>query len=558
MCNKIILTLVSLFSLVSINQAASSTLNSGCPFSAYLESMSIIIGKYLLASIFGLLGLSVIAFVYYFVIRPYLLVQFYRKQGIPMFYSPVIGSFSKDLQNAREKGEFYYDWIQLSKQEPRPKAMGKNVAADPQLYLIDPEAIRQFFINHESYIKHPFLNALTKELGKNGLVMAEGRIWRKHRKLLSTGFQYEMLKEVIPEVRQHSLELIEQYKNMDLNNFKAFDAFKATAGEVIGRIFFEESLGRYTMQGKPMTLFLADLIARISSEPYNPLYLMFGIKLVKTKLIPRQRKMINDIREFREWCRGIVRRNIQKRKEDHAKGLYPYNKRKNMFDIMFDHQLANPEEALSEEEMIDEYITFFSDGVYTTGHFITMLTYYLEMNPEWKKKVIDEMDSHFNDIEDITYEKINKLDILAACMKESLRLAPPVVTAIERIALHDHDLAGIKVKKGTILMACHCANHLDDRFFEDAATYNPERWIKPSKSQESVKAYPSLFVPFSLGARHCIGQNFAMNEAKIILAIFFKKFKYELADKNYQLKFTQRFLREPLEPIVYKLTPRDN
>jgi len=501
--------------------------------------------------------LGVLAFIYTFVIKPYNAVQFYRKQGIPMHYSPVIGSFGNDLQNAREKGDYYYDWIQISKQEPRPKAMGKNVAQDPQLYLIDPEAIKHFFNNNHTYIKHPFLNALTKELGRDGLVMAEGRVWASHRKLMASGFQFDMLKNVCPEVLQHSLDMVGRYKNANLNHFNIIDELRDTAGEVIGRIFFEESLGGYKMQGEPMTLFLAHLIARMASEPYNPAYLMFGLSLVKTKLIPRQKKLIEDIIEFREWCRGIVRRNMEKRREDHKNGKYPYNKRPNMFDLFFNHELANPSEAFTEDELVDEYITFFSDGVYTTGHFISMITYYLEKNPEWKQKVMDEMDTLFPTIDDITYDNIQKMDTLAACMKETFRLAPPVVTAVERIALTDHELAGIQIKKGTIMMACHTANHLDERFFEDAETYNPDRWLKPSKSQESVANHPSLFIPFSMGPRRCIGQNFAMNEARTILTVFMKKYHYELADKNYQLKFTQRFLREPLDPIIYKLTPKN-
>jgi len=245
---------------------------------------------------------------------------------------------------------------------------------------------------------------------------------------------------------------------------------------------------------------------------------------------------------------------MSQRKEAHEKGTAPKKSRKDMFDIIFDQRLQNPAEALTDDEVIDEYITFFSDGVYTTGHFISMCTYYLVCNPEWKQKVIDEMNSMFKDIESINFDALSKMDYLSACMKETLRLAPPVVTAIERIALNDHELAGMQIKKGTILMACHCANHLDSRFHDEPERFNPERWLKPSKTQDTIKQFPSSFIPFSMGARHCIGQNFALNEAKVILTIFMKKFNYELADKDYKLKFTQRFLREPLEAVTYKVT----
>jgi cytochrome P450 len=204
-----------------------------------------------------------------------------------MYFTPVIGSFNKDLRNASEKGDYYYDYNELAKTDPRPKAIGKNLGPDAQLYLIDPEAIRQFFINHEEYIKHPKLNGITRILSRDGLVMAEGRIWRKHRKLISGAFQFDMLKELVPDVLKHSKELVDAAAHKDMRNVDALAFFKATAGEVIGRIFFEESLGKYTMQGMPMTLFLAEILSRITSEPYNSLYLMFGMPLVQTKLVPR-------------------------------------------------------------------------------------------------------------------------------------------------------------------------------------------------------------------------------------------------------------------------------
>ena len=50
----------------------------------------------------------------------------------------------------------------------------------------------------------------------------------------------------------------------------------------------------------------------------------------------------------------------------------------------------NNEEPLDEDEIIDEFITFFSDGVYTSGHFMMMACYYLSVNPEWQQKIREE------------------------------------------------------------------------------------------------------------------------------------------------------------------------
>ena len=249
---------------------------------------------------------------------------------------------------------------------------------------------------------------------------------------------------------------------------------------------------------------------------------------------------------------------MQELQAEHDQGLRTNKVRKNIVDLFFEQRIQNPSDSLSDEEIVDEYIAFFSDGMDTTGHFAAMATYYLLTNPEWKRKLMEEIDpilSQKDISDDLKFEKLNKIDLLTACMKETLRLAPPVVTGMERIAKFDHDLAGIKIKKGTVLMACHSANHLDPMLHEDPHTFNPERWMKPSRTLETIKKYPCSFIPFSVGPRTCIGQNLAMNEVKVIVSMFLKAFDYKLIDADYKLRFTQRFLREPLDEIVYKLTP---
>mmetsp|Transcript_10514 Transcript_10514/g.9056 ORF Transcript_10514/g.9056 Transcript_10514/m.9056 type:complete len:140 (-) Transcript_10514:102-521(-) len=134
-----------------------------------------------------------------------------------------------------------------------------------------------------------------------------------------------------------------------------------------------------------------------------------------------------------------------------------------------------------------------------------------------------------------------------------MRLAPPVVTSTERVAVTDHEVAGIKIKKGTFMAVCHVANLLDDRFFENAASFDPERWVRDFTTAKTMKEHPSVYIPFAMGARQCIGQRFAMNEARVVLTAFLRMYDYKLADDDYKIEFTQRFLREPVDPIVYKM-----
>lgn len=114
---------------------------------------------------------------------------------------------------------------------------------------------------------------------------------------------------------------------------------------------------------------------------------------------------------------------------------------------------------------------------------------------------------------------------------------------------------GTKVKKDTMVMACHLANHLDPDLHEQPLLFDPARWLDPeSKTMRSVKQHPGSFLPFSIGERRCPGQKFAMTEAAIFMSQFLTAFDYSILEEDkYQLQFCQRFLREPLHSFGYAL-----
>lgn len=106
-----------------------------------------------------------------------------------------------------------------------------------------------------------------------------------------------------------------------------------------------------------------------------------------------------------------------------------------------------------------------------------------------------------------------------------------------------------------MMMACHLVNHLDPNLHENPLEFNPNRWLdQNSKTMQAVKTQPGSFIPFSIGERQCPGQKFAMAEASIFFSHLLDKYDFEILEGDaYQLKFTQRFLREPLVPFGIKL-----
>lgn len=92
-------------------------------------------------------------------------------------------------------------------------------------------------------------------------------------------------------------------------------------------------------------------------------------------------------------------------------------------------------------------------------------------------------------------------------------------------------------------MACQIVNHLDPTYHDNPRKFDPERWLTDSKTLEWSKKFPGIFMPFSIGARNCPGQHFAKSEATIFLSLLLKKYQISLKNKDYVMKFCQKFLR---------------
>lgn len=113
---------------------------------------------------------------------------------------------------------------------------------------------------------------------------------------------------------------------------------------------------------------------------------------------------------------------------------------------------------------------------------------------------------------------------LSRVIKESLRLNPPV-PFISRIITEEKTLKnGLKLRVGTAISLSLFAILRDPESWKNPDTFDPDRHLK----EESSGRDPFAMVPFSAGPRNCIGQNFALNEMKVILAVLIKNFKFSL------------------------------
>ncbi|KAJ8045530.1 Cholesterol 24-hydroxylase [Holothuria leucospilota] len=216
-----------------------------------------------------------------------------------------------------------------------------------------------------------------------------------------------------------------------------------------------------------------------------------------------RKKLKSDIRLLRNTGENLIRQRLQDQKEgkDLPKDILSY--------II---KTAMLEENFQLEEMVDEFMTFFVAGQETTGNLLAFTMICVGQNPHVMQKLIEEVDSVIGDKEVLLYEDIAKLEYMMLV--------------------------------STFTMS------RQEQFFKDPMTFDPDRFTR----EEDSPLY--AYFPFSLGPRSCIGQQFALVEARVVLTKLLQKLKFQLVPgQNFGI--TERLTLKPADDCRHYLLPRE-
>lgn len=206
-------------------------------------------------------------------------------------------------------------------------------------------------------------------------------------------------------------------------------------------------------------------------------------------------------------------------------------------------QTAHPEtgERLSPENIRRQVVTFLIAGHETTSGALSFALHYLARHPDVLAKAQAEVAKVWGDTEEPAYHQVARLRYLRRVLDESLRLWP-TAPAFSREALRDTVLGGEHpMLRGAWAFVLVTLLHRDPAVWgEDADEFDPDRF-----EPKAVRARPAhVFKPFGTGARACIGRQFALHEATLVLGLLIRR--YDLAaDPGYTLKVDERLTLMP-------------
>ena len=215
--------------------------------------------------------------------------------------------------------------------------------------------------------------------------------------------------------------------------------------------------------------------------------------------------------------------------------------------------------GFSEQELVNQMMTFLAAGHETTATTITWAIYLLSKNPKVQSRLHEEIRSRLpsisDDTVDITSEQLDGLAYLHAVCNEVLRLYAPVPLTI-REAAHATSILGQYVPAGTkIILSPRAVNTSTALWGPDAAEFKPERWLGPGRANTGGAESNYAFLTFLHGPRSCIGQAFAKAEFASLLAALVGRFEWALEDEEKKIEIKGGVTARPLGGLNVRMRP---
>ncbi|KAL4355319.1 hypothetical protein GQ457_06G025670 [Hibiscus cannabinus] len=405
-----------------------------------------------------------------------------------------------------------------------------RLAAGPRNFVVvsNPAIAKHVLRNYGKYAKG-LVSEVSEFLFGSGFAIAEGSLWTVRRRAVVPSLHKKYLSVMVDRVFCKCAErLVEKLQPFALDGtaVNMEEKFSQLTLDVIGLSLFNYNFDSLTTDSPVIdAVYTALKEAELRSTDILP-YWKIG---VLCKMVPRQvkaEKAVTVIRKTVEEliikCKEIVEKEGERiNEEEYVNDADP---------SILRFLLASREEV-SSLQLRDDLLSMLVAGHETTGSVLTWTLYLLSKNPSSLLKAQQEVDRVLEGRLP-TYEDIKDLKFLTRCITESLRLYPHPPVLIRRAQVDDVLPGDYKVKAGQDIMISVYNIHHSSQVWERAEEFVPERFdLESSVPNETNTDY--RFIPFSGGPRKCVGDQFALLEAIVALAIFLQRLNFELVpDQN--------------------------
>jgi cytochrome P450 len=372
-------------------------------------------------------------------------------------------------------------------------------------------------LNHPDHLRHVLVEGarkygkgslgylkLRESLG-NGLVTSEGDFWKRQRRIANPAFHHERI--------AHFAETMVRCAEDSADGWQG----AVKSGEPVD---IAKEMMRLTLRVIGLTMFSTE-VAGAASVVASALDDVLKITIHRIK----------DLWAAPSWLPTVTNRRFDRALaavHGEVGGIIAARRRssetgkQDLLEMLMVARDPETGEGMTDAQLLDEAMTIFGAGHETTANALSWTLYLLSLHPAVEQRLREEIARVVGERAP-RLEDLPQLVFTERVVKESMRLFPPV-WGLERSVLEHDVIGGFEIPKGSWVFMSPYRIHRDARFWDNPEGFDPDRFTPEAEAARRKGAY----LPFSLGPRKCIGESFAMIEAKLVLASLLRRTRFEV------------------------------
>lgn len=391
------------------------------------------------------------------------------------------------------------------------------------MFLNRPEGVHRVLVeNPGNYVRpQAAFRILDPPIG-GGLFLSEGAEWRRQRALFAPSFTPRAVPQFASHVAREAGALVADLAAAEPAAIDLMAPLQKLTLAITAVALFSIDMREHGAAIRDLAAYYTERLGRPTMLDY---------------LLPRFIPGPRDVARWRfrrRWTRLIARVIADRRRQTVAT--------RDLFDVL----------AATEEErrlLVQQVATMLVTGSETTGAAAFWSVYLLASSPEIQDRVAAEAASVDLGPEEAA-ASLPQLVYTRAVVQEAMRLYPPALSIV-RQALEDDVADGVPIPKGAIVQLAPWVLHRHTRLWSEPSVFDPRRFL-PGAPTPVRGAY----IPFGLGPRACIGAQFALVEAVLVLAILTRAFRIAPTTDE-PVRPVARITLQPDNPAPFRLEPRN-
>ncbi|MFN8527482.1 MAG: cytochrome P450 [Anaerolineae bacterium] len=377
------------------------------------------------------------------------------------------------------------------------------------VYLVSDPLIFQHVLrdNVQNYRKSRFLYSAAKPMVGEGLLTSEGDYWLRQRRLVQPQFHHTRIAAMAQMMTEIAADRMAAWAREDQPGTRADmgERMAQITVEVVSHTLF----GTATLSPTEIDELGGDMVDAanyVALRGYMPF-------IPRSIPLPGHGRFSRAIHNLTGAVNTIIEAGTKGEVKDD-----------NLITMLLNAVDDETHEHMTHQQLFYEVMTLFAAGFETTATALTWIWKLLGENPQVEQTLREEIARVIGDRVP-TFEDLPKLTYCRQVFQECLRYYPPI-PLLPRTTLADDEINGYKIPKGTILLMFFYGLHHNADYWESPDSFDPTRFTPSAVESRHRFAY----LPFSAGPRQCIGNEFAMTEGMLVLAMMLQRYRVTLAD----------------------------